>query len=73
MLDSLDGGHVSSRQSDVAYIYIYIYIYICVCVFKPVKVKKRIPLIRSTFYDVENSTPLVGLEPTISRLRIELH
>ena len=31
-----------------------------------VKVKKRMPLEWSTFFDVENSTPLAELEPTIS-------
>ena len=42
-------------------------------VYLPVKVTKRMSLKQSTFYDVENSTPLVGLEPTISRLHTELH
>ena len=55
------------------YEYIYIFIYIHIYIYVPVKVKKRMPLKRSTFYDVGNSTPLVGLEPTISRLHIEFH
>ena len=53
--------------SRIKYICIYMFIYM------PVKVKKRMPLQRSTFYDVENITPLVGLEPTILRLHVEFH
>ena len=33
ILDSLDGGHVSNRQSN-AYIYIYIYIYLYICLLR---------------------------------------
>ena len=39
---------------------------VCVSVYLPVEVNERMSLEQSTFYDVENSTPLVGLEPTIS-------
>ena len=59
--------------------YIYIYIYRCVCiyiyisVYLPVMVNERMSLKQSTFYDVENSTPLVGLEPTISRLHTKFY
>ena len=48
------------------YTYIYIHIYVCVSIYLPVKVNERISLKQWTFYDVENNTPLVGLEPTIS-------
>ena len=32
ILDSIDGGHVSNRQSNASSIYIYIYIYMWVCI-----------------------------------------
>ena len=66
-LDIINGGHVLNRQSKAAYIYIYIYIYM------PVKVIEWKSLKQSTFWDVKNSTPLMGLEPTISRLHTEFH
>ena len=39
----------------------------------PVKGNTRISLKKSTFYEEEISTSLVGLEPTISRLHSEFH
>ena len=52
------------------HIYIYIHMYQS---YLPVKVNEWMSLKQSTFYDVENSTPLVGLEPTISRLHTDFH
>ena len=46
----------------------HIYIYIYMPVYLSVKFNTRMSLKQSTFYDVENSTSLVGLEPTISGL-----
>ena len=48
------------------YIYIYTYIYIYIYIYMPVKVNVWMSLKQSTFYEVENSTPLLGLERTIS-------
>ena len=64
ILGSIDGSHVWNHQNNAAYVYIYVRV--CVSVYLPVEVNERMSLKQSTFYDVENSTPLVGLEPTIS-------
>ena len=56
ILDSLDGGHVSNRQSN-ANIYIYIYVHL------PAKFNERMFLKQSTFYDGEYSTPWWGSNP----------
>ena len=42
-----------------------------VCVYLSVKVDTLMSLKQSKFCEVENSTPLMGLEPTISRLHTE--
>ena len=49
------------------YVYTYTYAYL------PVKVNEQMFLKQSTFYEVDNSTPLVGLEPTISWLHNKLY
>ena len=57
----------------VWYIYIYICMYVCVSVCLSVKVDTQISLKQPTFYEVEKSTPLMGLEPTISiKYRVRL-
>ena len=62
ILDSIDGSHVSNRQSNASYIYIYIYISY-MPVYLPVKINTRMFLKQLIFYDAENSTPLVGSNP----------
>ena len=62
----------SSKQCNI-YIYKYMYIYTYTYAYLPVKVNERMFLKQSIFYDVDNSTPLVGLEPTISWLHNKLY
>ena len=51
----------------------HIYIYIYISVYLPVKGNTRISLKESTFFEVEISTPLEGLKPTISLLHTKFH
>ena len=79
ILGFIDGAHISSCEIDAPYIYIcicmYLGIYICIYIYiyMPVKGNTRISLKQSTFYEVEISTSLVGLEPMISRLHTKFH
>ena len=64
ILYSLDGRHVSNRQINASYKCV------CVCISACEGWHTNV-LETSTFYEVENSTPLMGLEPTITRLHTE--
>ena len=57
ILYSIDGRHVSNCQNNASY----------VCLYLPVQFDTLMSLKQVTFYEVENSTPMMGLKPTISR------